>query len=83
MQTKKKLLQDIKAFLAVTEMQASTFGRLAANNSRLVAKLEKGGTISIDIFDRVNAYMRVELAKRGEESNTSRPLPGALANPLA
>ncbi len=60
MQTKAKLLREIKAFLRLSKMEASTFGRLSVNNSRLVAKLERGGTVSIDVLDRVRTYMQTE-----------------------
>ena len=74
MQTKKKLLREIKAFLRATKMSPGAFGKRSVQNSRLVRKLEEGGTISIDVADRVVSYMQAELAKRLEDKEKERPL---------
>ena len=64
MQSKKKLLREIKTFLKDTGMAKSTFGQMAVKNHRLVKKLEDGGTISIDVFDQVRDYMSAERRRR-------------------
>lgn len=73
MSTQHQLLKEIKAFLKRTGMKASTFGEYAVGNSRLVAKLEEGGTISIKTLDEVRAYM-AKPVKPKERKRKSRPL---------
>ena len=71
MQSKAKLLKEIHAFLARTKMNPATFGHKAAGNSRLVKKLEDGGTVSIDTADVIRAYMA---AYEPEAKKKPRPL---------
>jgi len=42
----KKLVSEIDAFIAETRMGASYFGKLAAGNSEIVARLKSGRTIT-------------------------------------
>ena len=78
MSTKRQLLREIKAFLKLTGLPASSFGLYAVGNSRLVSKLEAGGTISIDVADRVRAYIAAEAAaaaKKAKAKEKKKPRP--------
>lgn len=51
------LLEEIKAYLKNAEISASYFGRLAANNSNLVKRLEQGKTVTLPTAERVRAFI--------------------------
>lgn len=61
------LRHEIQAFLAESGMSASYFGKCAANNSELVARLEAGRDIETRTVERIRAYM----AQRREANKQS------------
>ena len=52
-----KLLVEIEAFLTKTEMSPSYFGKKAARNSELVARLRLGRPIQFDTAEKVRIFM--------------------------
>ncbi|MEQ9634632.1 MAG: hypothetical protein RLW68_00960 [Devosia marina] len=67
-----KLLSDVEAFLAKTDMSASYFGKMAANDSNFVARLRNGTTpvrgrevfVRPDTERAVRTFMRKRLAEK-------------------
>jgi phosphopantothenoylcysteine decarboxylase/phosphopantothenate--cysteine ligase len=55
--TAKELLGEIEGFLAQFGVTPSKFGVAAVNDGHLVAKLRKGGSVTLKTADRVRAYM--------------------------
>ena len=52
------LLREIDAFVRRAGMAPTTFGRLAANDGKLVARLRSGKGITTRTVEKVQAYMR-------------------------
>ena len=52
-----KLLQEIKAFCREFQISEKTFGHYAIKNWKLVARLNKGGTVELPQAARIRAYM--------------------------
>ena len=59
------LLREIDAFVRRAGMAPTTFGRLAANDGKLVARLRSGKGITTRTVEKVQAYMRAR-GDRGE-----------------
>ena len=59
-----KLLSDIDAFLAETNLSDYRFGFLAVKNGRLVERLRAGGRIWPETEIEVRSFIRSERAKR-------------------
>lgn len=53
----KKLLSDIEAYLKLTGLDRTAFGRRAARDGHFMRRLEKGRIPRITKFDRVYKYM--------------------------
>ena len=51
------ILHDIRAYLSETGLAPSYFGKLAAGNSELVSRLERGGALHFRTEARVRQYM--------------------------
>ena len=63
------LLTDIKDFLAENpEIAASTFGRKAANDGKLVARLESGGQVLPTTKEKIEGYIQSYRAKKGAKA---------------
>ena len=58
------LLEEIREFLAETGMGASYFGKKAASNSELVARLEDGGRVWPETAKKVRSFIAQERGKR-------------------
>ena len=56
----RRLLADIVAFCQRVGMAESTFGRLAVNDGKLVARLRVGGKIGEKTLERVSSFMAAE-----------------------
>jgi len=52
-----ELLQDIQAFVRATGIAETTFGRLAANDGKLVARLRDGKGITTRTVEKIRAYL--------------------------
>ncbi len=59
------LLREIDAFVRRAGMAPTTFGRLAANDGKLVARLRSGKGITTRTVEKVQAYMRDECVPGG------------------
>lgn len=55
--TAKELLAEIEAFLAQSGLTPTKFGVAAVNDGHLVAKLRKGGSVTLKTADKVRAYL--------------------------
>lgn len=53
----KILLNEIKQFIARTNMGPSYFGKAACGNSELIRRLEAGGSVTLRTMERVRAFM--------------------------
>lgn len=51
------LISEIEAFLATRPMAETTFGRLAVNDGKFVARLRDNGNITFATADRVRAFI--------------------------
>jgi len=54
------LIAEVDAFLARKDVQmtASTFGRLAANDGKLVDRLKSGGRVWPETAEKIRSFMR-------------------------
>lgn len=52
-----RLLQDIEAHIRATGMKATTFGRLAVNDGKLVGRLRSGGSVTLKTLDGIRAFI--------------------------
>ncbi len=59
-----KLLAEIRAFLGEAGMADTTFGARAVSNSKLVARLENGGSVSLETAAKVRAFIAEHRAAR-------------------
>jgi hypothetical protein len=57
------LLREIRAFLKKTGMGKSYFGKAAARNSELVARLEEGKTVTLRTAVKVRKFIADRHAK--------------------
>ena len=58
--TQSPLLQEIKAFLRDSGMAATTFGQRISGNSHLVSRLENGGTVTLPVAEKIEAFITQE-----------------------
>jgi phosphopantothenoylcysteine decarboxylase/phosphopantothenate--cysteine ligase len=59
----RQLLGEIEAFLGQFQIAASKFGVASVNDGHLVAKLRRGGSVTLKTADRVRTYMASERSK--------------------
>jgi hypothetical protein len=59
-----QLLADIDAFTAAFGMSESTFGRLAVNDGKFVARIRGGGNMTVPTMERVRAFMAKHKAEQ-------------------
>jgi hypothetical protein len=52
-----QLLAEIRSFIARTNMGPTYFGKAACNNSEIIARLERGGTVTLKTAERVRAFI--------------------------
>jgi hypothetical protein len=55
--TNQDIIDSIEKHCEATGMAASTFGRKAVNDGKLIARLREGKPISIDTYNRINAFI--------------------------
>jgi hypothetical protein len=58
MTSKEQLLSDIDAFLEATGMSRTRFGQQAVGDTTIIRRLRAGATCSLDMADRMRAFMR-------------------------
>ena len=58
MNAREKIISDVEAFLSETGMSASTFGMLAAQDPRFLAKLKGVHGWTLTVIERVEAFMK-------------------------
>jgi hypothetical protein len=51
------ILSEIHSFLRERNMKASYFGRLACGDSKMVRRLESGGSITLTTAEKVRAFI--------------------------
>ncbi len=52
-----ELLSQVEAYAALNGIAESTFGRLAVNDGKLVARLRAGRPITTDTYSKVVAFL--------------------------
>jgi hypothetical protein len=52
-----ELHQEVKAFLAATGMGPTYFGQRATGDSKLVMRLERGGTVTLPTAEKVRKFI--------------------------
>jgi hypothetical protein len=68
MLTRETLLSDIDCFLARTGMKATTFGRRAVNDGKLVRRLRGHGTVSLETAAKIQEFMRAYVPSTTERA---------------
>ena len=58
--------REIRAFLLQTGMRPSTFGHRAVNDGKFVARLERGGQVTVRTVGRVRSFMARHLLGSAE-----------------
>src|SRR4051794_2170117 len=53
-----QLLHEIEAFIGTTDMAASTFGRKAVNDGKLVTRLRAGSTVTLEKASRIRSFIQ-------------------------
>jgi len=61
------ILREVEEYLAKTGMGETYFGKRAANNSELVARLRAGGSVHFKTEDSIRAF----ISKNSPSSDTS------------
>jgi hypothetical protein len=51
------LHREVKAFLAATGMGPSYFGQRATGDSKLVSRLERGGTVTLPTAEKIRKFI--------------------------
>lgn len=64
------LLREIGVFLRARGMSQSSFGRLAVNDGKFVARLRAGGDVTTQTLARVRAFMAAQ--KQAEAKEVAR-----------
>lgn len=59
------LLSEVREAMAILGVEAHRFGILAANNGRLVDRLENGGRLWPETEERVRSFIASVRAKHG------------------
>jgi hypothetical protein len=57
MNANQQLLAEIDAFLAVSGMAATTFGKKAAGNSQVVERMREGCSVTLRTADRIRQFI--------------------------
>ncbi len=73
----KTLLNEIEKFLRRSSMRASTFGHKTAKDGKLVARLRKGGTVTLETANVITSFMREQIALLEEEAAKRKQRPSA------
>ncbi len=73
MTTRDKLLADIERYLERTGLTAREFGVRVRNDTALVYRMRKGGTITMEAADRVRAYMAAHPPTSKKRAAEPRP----------
>ena len=68
------LLAEIDAYLSTSNIKASTFGRLAVNDGKLVKRLQAGRTITLDTVSRVRQFIGIERPGASTRGQSKHPL---------
>lgn len=58
MSTQEQLLAEIEAFLLPRRMAETTFGRMAVNDGKFVARLRAGGNMTLATVERVRQFIK-------------------------
>ncbi len=67
------LLKEVGAYCSQAGLAESTFGRLAVNDGKLVARLRDGGRITRRTLDRVRSYISDHPAETVQRNSVIRP----------
>lgn len=62
--TNQSIIENIEKYCQANGMAVSTFGRKAVNDGKLIARLRDGQTISIDTYNRINAFIACDSNKQ-------------------
>ena len=65
----KAFVAQVEAFLVETAMNESTFGRLAANDHKLLERIRTQGSVTTRTMHKIKRFMASQRAER------SKPLP--------
>ena len=71
-----ELLHEVGAYCSRAGLAESTFGRLAVNDGKLIARLRDGGRVTRRTFDRVRAYISDHPAESAVKNSVVRPQRG-------
>ena len=65
--TQDQLLAEIEAFLRCRRMNEHTFGRLAVNDGKFIARIRGGGGVTLRTASRVRKFMDDQRAAERRE----------------
>jgi hypothetical protein len=73
MSTQEQLLAEIEAFLRNRRMAETTFGRVAVNDGKFVARLRLGGNMTLATVAKVRAYIKAAppIAEEGADGSVA------------
>lgn len=75
MDLRSDLLAGIDAYLARTDMPATTFGRLAVGDGNFVSRLRAGRSVTLRTHARIDAFLRAPPPARYRPMETDRTVP--------
>jgi hypothetical protein len=67
--SREQLLAEIEAFIANHAMSATAFGEIVINDRHLVRRLRAGGSVTLDTWDRIRAFMADYKPMRARRGN--------------
>jgi hypothetical protein len=76
-----EFLREVGAYCREAGLAETTFGRLAVNDGKLVARLRDGGRITGRTLERIRAYISEHPAANGAARSVIRPIREALPAP--
>ena len=72
MSIQKQLLAEIEEFLLSRRMAQTTFGRLAVNDGKFVARLQNGANVTVATLEKVRNFIRSSPALQPPAEPASR-----------
>jgi hypothetical protein len=70
MDTQAQLLIEIEDFLKTRKIAETTFGRMAVNDGKFVARLRAGANMTLATIDRVRAHIKEQKSAAPAEATS-------------
>lgn len=59
MNAQQTLLAEVEAFLLVSGMAPGTFGHATVNDGKFVARLRRGGSVTLETAERIREFIAI------------------------